>query len=87
MKKNAPQEKVPYIPGNGSSWLLYLKNNQEMEISKKFLIFSLRKTFLLFLETETLKKIVIFQETKRPYVSRIGTFLYFEKGLLERYDI
>ena len=53
-----------------------------METRKNFLHFFLREAFLLFRETKTLKKIVIFQETKRPYVSGNGTFLYFKKGLL-----
>ena len=38
---------------------------------KKFLKFSQKKAFLIFRETETLKKI--------PYISGDGTFLYFGK--------
>ena len=47
----------------------------KMELSdpniKKFLKFSQKKTFLIFRETETPKKI--------PYISGNGTFLYFAK--------
>ena len=46
-----------------------------MELSdpkiKKFLIFSQKKAFLIFRETEA--------PTKIPYISRNGTFLYFGK--------
>ena len=40
-----------------------------MEASKKFLIFSRIKAFLLFPETETSKKFFIFQETELSYIS------------------
>ena len=47
-----------------------------MELSgsniKKFLIFSQKKAFLLFQETETLKKSLMFQETKLSYISGNG---------------
>ena len=34
----------------------------------KFLIFSQKKVFLIFQETETPQKFLIFQETKLPYI-------------------
>ena len=44
-----------------------------MELSssniKKFLIYSRKKVFLLFWETETPKKLFIFQETELSYIS------------------
>ena len=44
-----------------------------MELSsssiKKFLIFSQKKSFLMFQETETSKKFLMFQETKLSYIS------------------
>ena len=56
-----------------------------MELStsniKKFLIFSQKKTFLIFRETETSKKFLIFQETELFYSS--GNSLYFRKQFSE----
>ena len=40
-----------------------------METPKKFLIFSQKKPFLIFQETETWKKILIFQEMELSYIS------------------
>ena len=39
---------------------------------KKFLIFSQKKAFLLFKETETRKKFVIFREMKLSYITGNG---------------
>ena len=39
---------------------------------KKFLIFSQKKAFLIFWETETPKKKFTFQETELSYISRNG---------------
>ena len=39
---------------------------------KKFLIFSQKKAFLIFPETETPKKIIIFQEKELSYISANG---------------
>ena len=51
-----------------------------MELSdpkiKKFLIFSQKKAFLIFRETET--------PTKIPYISRNGTFLYSGNGNIKK---
>ena len=44
---------------------------------KKFLIFSQKKTFLIFPETETPKKFLIFQETEFIYIS--GHVLHFRQ--------
>ena len=48
-----------------------------MELSepkiKIFLIFSQKKAFLIFQETETPKKFLIFQETELSYISGNGT--------------
>ena len=38
--------------------------------TKKFLIFSQKKAFLIFQKTETPKKFLIFQETELSYISR-----------------
>ena len=59
---------------------------------KKFLILSLKKALLIFQETESLKKIFKFQETKLSYISEsnfpspksknnplLKSFLYFVK--------
>ena len=49
-----------------------------MELScsniKKFLIFSQKKAFLVFRETESPKKLFIFHETKLSYISGNKTF-------------
>ena len=57
-----------------------------MELSgsniKKFLIFSQKKAFLIFRETETPKKFLIFQEMELSYISRSGNpkkFLIFQE--------
>ena len=51
---------------------MYFLIFQEMERSgsniKKFLIFSQKKTFLVFRETETPKKVFVFQETELFYI-------------------
>ena len=50
-------------------------------IKKKF-IFSSKKAFLIFRETETPKKFLIFQGKKHSYISGNGNlkkFLYFRK--------
>ena len=39
---------------------------------KKFLIFSQKKAFLIFPETETPKKFIIFQEKELYYISANG---------------
>ena len=47
-----------------------------MELSgsniKKFFLFSQKKAFLIFRETETTKKLFIFQETELSYISGNG---------------
>ena len=47
-----------------------------MELSgsniKRFLIFSQKKSFHIFRETETLKKFLLFQEMKLSYISGKG---------------
>ena len=48
----------------------------------KFLIFSQKKAFLIFRETETPKKFFIFQETELAYISGNGNpkkLLIFQK--------
>ena len=49
---------------------------REMELSgsniKKFFLFSQKKAFLIFRETETTKKLFIFQETELSYISGNG---------------
>ena len=42
---------------------------------KKFLVFSQKKPFLIFRETETPKKFLIFKERELSYI--LGNFLYF----------
>ena len=64
---------------------MYFLIFQKMELSgsniKKFLIFSQKKTFLVFRETETPKKVFVFQETELFYI--LGKLLYFRKHLSE----
>ena len=60
-------ENIPYIYGNGKL-LIFQKRNFSVH-HKKSLIFSQKKAFLTFLETETPKKPFIFQETEFLYIS------------------
>ena len=53
---------------------------------KKFVIFSQKKGFLLFKETETRKKFVIFREMELSYIKRNGKpkkHLIFQEELSE----
>ena len=54
-------------------YFLYFIIFQEMELSdpniKKFLIFSQKKTFLIFKETKNPEKILALQETELTYIS------------------
>ena len=44
---------------------------------KRILVFSRKKAFLIFRETETRKKLFVLQEKRLSYIS--GNFLYFRK--------
>ena len=51
-------------------------------LKRKLFLFFRKRNFLKFQDTETPKKIFIFQETELFYISGNGTFLYFRKRLI-----
>ena len=64
-------KKIPYISGNRNLKKdSYISENGTFQSTpKKFLIFSQKKAFLIFPETETSKNFFIFQETELSYIS------------------
>ena len=95
IKKNTPKKFLIFQGMELSgSWIKKFVMFQEMKLcsSKRFFIFSQKKAFLIFQETETPKKFFIFLETELSYISGsnlpswkskkkplLKSFLYFGK--------